>query len=334
MPASWMLKTNGDPLMAVRGFLISLWEHAEQFPTADLAGMLVPYFQPRVDGLLPLLAEDPVELAEVNPFAPLVIMNVAKRVAQISRGRPFDRFAVIVRPCEGRALAAIEKRQPFGLSRWLIIGVDCFASFPYEDFSWRLEKAGSIDSLTQETIRFARQGEIAPYRFRQACQMCHSAGWQGADLTIGLLGLPINEYILITAKDAETARKYHLNQVTDGLAPPGSLALREQVLTAKDQRHLFIQPRMHGDLSDQYPDQAEDLVAMLQRCAPCRSCLHACPLYNGEFENLQVGSQAQIDAINCWLSFCVACGICEEACLQKLPLTAILSRIGQLALVN
>jgi len=48
--------------------------------------------------------------------------------------------------------------------------------------------------------------------------MCHSAGWQGADLTIGLLGLPINDYILITAKDAETARKCHLNQVTDGLA--------------------------------------------------------------------------------------------------------------------
>ena len=333
MPASWMLKTNGDPLMAVRGFLVSLWEHAEQSPATDLAGMLVPVFQPQADGLLPVLAEDPDELAEVNPFAPLVIMNVAKRVAQISRGRPFDRFAVIVRPCEGRALAAIEKRQPFELSRWLIIGVDCFSSFPYEDFSWRLEKAGSINTLTQETFRFARQGEIAPYRFRRACQMCHSAGWQGADLTIGLLGLPINDYILITAKDAETARKCHLNQVTDGLAPPGSLALRKQVLMAKDQRHLSIEQRMIGNLGELHPDQAEELVAMLQRCAPCRCCLHACPLYNGEFENLPVGSQAQIEAINYWLSFCVACGICEEACLQHLPLTAILSHIGQAAFV-
>jgi len=320
--------------MAVRGFLVSLWEHAEQFPTTNLAGMLVPYFQPKVDGLLPILAEDPDELAEVNPFAPLVIMNVAKRVAQISRGRPFEKFAVVVRPCEGRALAAIEKRQSFGLSRWLIIGVDCFASFPYEDFSWQLEKAGSINNLTQETLKFARQGEIAPYRFRRACQMCHSAGWQGADLTIGLLGLPINDYILISAKDIETGRKYHLNLVTDGLAPPGSLALREQVLKAKDQRHLSIQQRMLGDLHEHHPDQVEELIAMLRRCAPCRSCLHACPLYNGEFENFQAGSQAQIVAINYWLSFCVACGICEEACLQHLPLTAILSRIGQMALVN
>lgn len=334
MPASWMLKTYGDPLTAVRGFLVALWKQANQFPTTDLAGMLVPYFQPRADGLLPVLAEEPEELAEVNPFAPLVIMNVAKRVAQISRGRPFERFAVVVRPCEGRALAAIEKRQPFGLSRWLIIGVDCFASFPYEDFSWRLEKAGSIDNLTQQTLRFARQGEIAPYRFRRACQMCHSAGWQGADLTIGLLGLPIYDYILIAAKGAETAKKYHLSQVTDGLAPPGSLALRQQVLLAKDQRHLSIQQRMLNGLEDEHPDQAEALVAMLQRCAPCRSCLHACPLYNSELENLQAGSDAQIEAINYWLSFCVACGICEEACLQRLPLTAILLRIGQMALVN
>jgi NAD-dependent dihydropyrimidine dehydrogenase PreA subunit len=318
----------------VRGFLIALWKQADQLPPVELAGMLVPYFQPRVDGLLPVLAEESEELVEVNPFAPLVIMNVAKRVVQISRGRPFARFAVVVRPCEGRTLAAIEKRQSFGLSRWLIIGVDCFASFPYEDFSWRLEKAGSIDNLTRETLKFARQGEIAPYRFRQACQMCHSAGWQGADLTIGLLGLPIQDYILITAKDTETARKYHLNQVTDGLAPPGSLTLRQQVLLAKDQRHLSIQQRMLDGLEDGHPDQAAALIAMLQRCTPCRSCLHACPLYNSELENLQAGSEVQINAINCWLSNCVACGICEEACLQRIPLTAILLRIGQMALVN
>jgi len=115
MPASWMLKTNGDPLMAVRGFLISLWEHAEQFPTTDLAGMLVPYFEPKADGLLPVLAEDPNELADANPFAPLVIMNVAKRVAQISRGRPFDRFAVIVRPAKAAPWRRSRNASPLDL---------------------------------------------------------------------------------------------------------------------------------------------------------------------------------------------------------------------------
>jgi Pyruvate/2-oxoacid:ferredoxin oxidoreductase delta subunit len=164
--------------------------------------------------------------------------------------------------------------------------------------------------------------------------MCHSAGWQGADLSIGLLGLPINDYILITAKDAETARKYHFNQITAGLAPPGSLALRQQVLMAKDRRHLSIEQRMISELSDQHPHQADELVVMLRRCAPCRRCLLACPLYNGECENFQIGSRAQIEAINYWLSCCVTCGICEEACLQHLPLTAIMSSIGQMALVN
>jgi len=90
---------------------------------------------------------------------------------------------------------------------------------------------------------------------------------------------------------------------------------------------------MIGNLGELHPDQAEELVAMLQRCA---LAVVVCTPALSITASLKISGwiPAQIEAINYWLSFCVACGICEEACLQHLPLTAIFSHIGQAALVT
>jgi len=137
-----------------------------------LEGMLLPRYQAETGGLVPYLAQESDDLATAYPFAPLVKVNAARQVARLAREQPTARFAAILRPCETRALSAIEKRSPSGVEYWLIVGTDCLASFPAEDFAWRLEKAGGVDGLTREALKFARQGGIAPYRYRLACQMC------------------------------------------------------------------------------------------------------------------------------------------------------------------
>jgi len=326
MTTTWMIKTNGDPLGAVRGFLGRLWQET------GLEGMLLPRHQAETGGLVPYLAQESADLATANPFAPLVSVNAARQVAQLAREQPTARFAAVLRPCETRALCANEKRSPSGVERWLIVGTDCLASFPAGDFAWRLEKAGGVDGLTREALKFARQGGIAPYRYRLACQMCANPMCQGMDLAIELLGLPVNEVLLVTAKDEATATSLHLSQITDGPASPAWVAQRAHTLDAIRKRHTSTHARMVKDLAGDLPTTVSEFVQMLAECFPCQSCLEACPIYSGELAPRRFSGSIQIDDIARWLENCVECGMCDEACPKKLPITAIVSRLTQEAI--
>ncbi|HLE51077.1 MAG TPA: hypothetical protein VI755_03410 [Anaerolineales bacterium] len=326
MTTTWMIKTNGDPLGAVRGFLDRLWQET------GLKGMLLPQYQAETGGVVPYLAQEPADLATAYPFTPLVKVNAARQVAQLAHEQPVARFAAVLRPCETRALCAIEKRSPSGVEHWLIVGTDCLASFPAEDFAWRLEKAGGVDGLTREALRFARQGEIAPYRYRLACQMCADPMCQGVDLAIELLGLPVNELLLVNAKDESTATRLHLSEITDGPASPAWVAQRTHTLDAIRKRHTSTHARMVKELPGDLPTTVSEFVQMLAECFPCQSCLEACPVYSGELASRRFDGSIQVDDIVCWLTDCAACGLCDEACPKNLPITAFVSRLTQEAI--
>lgn len=323
MTTTWLIKTNGDPLGAVRGFLGRLWQET------GLEGMLLPCYQTETGEVVPYLARESADLATAYPFAPLVKVNAARQVTQLAREQPTARFAAVLRPCETRALCTLEKRSPSGAERWLIVGTDCLASFPGEDFAWRLEKAGGIDGLTQEALKFARQGGIAPYRYRSACQMCATPMCQDVDLAIELLGLPVNEVFLVAAKDEDSATSLRLTEITDGPASPTTVAQRAYTLDAIRKRHAATHTRLVTELVEDLPTTVSEFVQMLANCFPCQSCLDVCPLYSGELAARRNGGSIQIDDVVRWLANCVECGMCDEACPKSLPITAIVSRFTQ-----
>jgi Pyruvate/2-oxoacid:ferredoxin oxidoreductase delta subunit len=206
--------------------------------------------------------------------------------------------------------------------------VDCLASYAEEDFEWRVQKAGSVEQLTQENLRHARQGGIALHRFRQACQMCTSPQASLGGVTICLLGLPVRHVLLIRAKDEDTARRLHLDQITDGEAAYALIAQHEQTVNALVERRARTLEHMVQKLSADLPQDVDELIAHLQNCAPCRECLKVCPIYT--FEVAQASGEPDLsrEAAVRWLVSCVSCGMCEQACPRHLPLTAILSRIS------
>jgi formate dehydrogenase subunit beta len=326
MTTTWMIKTNSDPLGAARGFLDRMWQET------GLEGMLLPRYQAETGGVVPSLVQEPADLATAYPFAPLVAVNAARQVAQLAREQPASRFAAVLRPCEARALRAIEKRSPSGVECWLIVGTDCLASFPAEDYAWRLERAGGVDGLTREALKFARQGGIAPYRYRLACQMCADPACQGVDLAIELLGLPVNQLLLVNAKNESTATRLHLSEITDGPAKPAWVAQRAHTLDGIRKRHASTHDRLVKELAGGLPTTVGEFVQMLAECLPCQSCLEACPIYSGELASHRFDGSIQADDIVRWLADCVECGLCDEACPKNLPITAIVSRLTQEAI--
>ncbi len=321
MKTSFLLGTNGDALGVVRQFLQELWSYA------DLDGMLVPIYHADGINVSPYFVEDPSHLMLADPLAPMVSASSAKMVPQITDFNPKARLGFVWHSCEARAWQWLIEQKNIAPGNWLIIGVDCLSSFSSKDFGWRVERAGNVERLTRETMRFARMGGIAPYRYRDACQMCTSPVVQDADLNIELLGLPVKSVLIITAKDREIVNKLRLRELTDGEAPPSLVSRREATLGVLSGRRRQAAERMEQGLSEDMPAEVGSLLQYFANCAPCQECLEACPIYMGEFSPATNGGAKAISAATRWLESCISCGMCDDACPKQMPLTAMFRHI-------
>lgn len=320
---AWIVHTHGNPLDAIRQLLADLWQEA------GLQGMLVPTYHDGESLVSPLFVDDPEKLTDADPCVPLMPLNASRLVVAQSQRDPTGRYAAVLRSCEARALSEVVQREGLDLHNWLIIGIDCLASYDESDFDWRVSKAGSIEQISRENLGHARQGGIALHRFRPACQMCTTPEASLADVCISLLGLPVKQIMLVKAKDMATAKRYHLEQIADDIAPHALLVQQERILDTLSERRQRTLERMVQNLSDDMPEGVDKLVDHLQNCAPCRECLQVCPIYSLELP--QSGDEQTITKEKAvrWLLSCVSCGMCEQSCPNHLPLTAIFNRISQ-----
>lgn len=323
MTTGWILNTRGDPPAALKAFLGALWERL------PLAGMLLPVFQAESYRLAPALVEDPACLETIALFAPLAGRDLGKAALEIAAGHPSGRLGVILRPCESRVLARLARWNTLDRARWVTLEVDCLASFPAEEAEWRLRKAGSIEALAGEALRFAHLGGIAPYRYRRGCQMCASLAEWESDLRIGLYGLPVSERMLVMARDDETTGRLHLEAITDGPAPVSLLAQRQNILERLYRRRQGARRRATAGLPQHLPRELDGWIEHIRRCSPCQKCLQACPTYRGELAASGPADGPSRLAVAEWLAGCLVCGLCEEACPKGLPLTAVVSGLSE-----
>lgn len=320
---TWILNTNGNPLATAREFLQTVWAYA------NLEGMVVPIYQLGYTTAKMTLINDPAQIEEANPFVPLMQFNAGKLVAQLAHEMPDVRLAIVLRACELRALDERVKMDPVNLEKWLMIGVECMACFPAQDFEWRVQKAGSVEQLTDLVLRNARQGGIALDRFRSACQMCSKPEPSHFDLCLELLGLPAKEMMLVSAKDDAIVRKFHLYEITDGPASPEILVLHDRMLKTIEERRERAREREIRALSPDLPSTLEGLVSFLLECQPCQKCMEACPALAEEFNHAIRSGKASADLAKRWLMSCAECGMCEQACPKDVPLAAIMNRISR-----
>ncbi|GAB4471471.1 MAG: hypothetical protein Kow00124_08540 [Anaerolineae bacterium] len=314
MTASWIIQTKGEPLPAIQTLLTGLLHNAR------LDVMLVPVRAAGPAAVKPAVVTTAEGLVEADPFAPLMTVNAARLVVDYTAQNPGKRLGAVLRACEVRALLEVAEYNALDLKDVLIIGVDCVGTFTVEDFAWR----GTPDKMTDEVLRFARQGGVAGYRYRPACQMCVEPMPDAADLTIDLLGLPARKVVMITAHNPRIADDVNLPGLTDGEAPPDLIQQHEEMRQAISARRARTRERILKALREDLAMDVEELVAHLQGCESCRACMDACPIYGGK-----IGQDEPLtpEVVIRWLGSCAGCGMCEAACPRHLPLTAIFTRI-------
>lgn len=317
------INTKGDPLGSVRDFVHIVWLNA------GLSGMLVPINGSVVGKIVPQVIRDPIRLRDVNPFKPLMSLNTAKLIPDLIDDHSKSRMGVLLRPCELRALIEMAKRDGIVLDNILTINIDCLGTYPANEFLWRAERKGSAQKLTDEALRFAPQGGIMAYRYRSACQLCVSPDAQGADINIGILGLPVRKHILISTRNDDIAEQLKLDQITDEIADPSLVAQREKLLARLVERRGRTKDRVIKGISDTIPGNVFSLIKQLENCGDCQKCMEACPICTVEFPKRDENNQYKALDIKRWLVSCSGCGICEQDCPQSQPLNAIFSNIHE-----
>ena len=323
MTTTYELDTNGDPIDAVQDFLAVIWQEA------GLHTMLVPAESSSDKPGIPVLIDEPNDLTRVNPFIPVMSLNAARKIPALKSSEHGRNMAALLRPCEMRALIEMVKHDSFTIDDLLTISTDCLGTFPESDFSWRADRKGSASNFSQETLQFARQGGIMAYRYRSACQLCQQPDAASADINIGIIGLPVRRSILINAKDKAAAEKYQLAKHTSRPAGDRLIEMHSSMLAKLAERHVRTQERVLKGLGDIIPTDIDDLIQQFKSCGDCSACLDNCPICETAYPHRGVdGNYLYRDMVR-WLISCAGCGMCEQACPNHQPLSAIFNHLRQ-----
>ncbi len=249
-------------------------------------------------------------------------------------------IAVVLRPCEIRALVELVKLQQVDLSPFLIIGVDCWGTYSVPDYAAKV-KEGSGDSVTADFLKQVTSGKL-PDELRGACRLCQYPSPTCADIVIQLIGEDINKQISL---GAETEKGKELLGALGLEATPQSQKRKDAVEKLKEAKKKLAEQ-----------DQVDFLEAISSLCINCHNCRAVCPIcyckqcvFDGEVFKYAIekyltwsGKKGVLPMPPDKLLFhltrmshvatsCVACGQCEAACPNDIPLGRIYQKISTAA---
>ncbi len=331
----WALSSQGHPLVKLRSLVRQIWLEN------NLKGMLVNVNGGSKARAMPRFITDVELIDQLNPFIPLMEVNIARLIPGKLADNPGSRIGAILRPCEMRALIEMTKHTILDLENLLTISVDCLGTLPADEYQWRLERlekshsthrdkpVAAVDDLAHEALSFARQGGIIPYRYRTACQVCASPAANQADININVLGLPIRQQMLLSINAPDTAGTYQLEELTTGIADKALVSQHERILSKMCERHADTMERLNESLGNLLPADVDAVIHQLESCGECQVCMDVCPIgYVDRPYRDAEGHYGRKDVMR-WLVSCAGCGMCEQSCPNHLPTSAIFAHIRQ-----
>lgn len=317
---TWQLETQGKPLETVHKFLTQIWSEAQ------LDAMMLPLKQGAGHHWSREITTSPDNLSRSNPFTPIMTENIAQFIPEFIEDYPDKKLAVLLRPCEMRAFKQIKGKLSVS-ENILVISADCLGTFPQEEFSWRADRKGSQENLADESIRFSRQGGIASYRYRAACQLCDNPVAGDADVNINIVGMPIRQEILVSTPNDNT-KKFGITNLAEKFAKKELIEQHQATSSKVIYRNLQTKNRLSEALVENTDLNLESLVAQLNECGSCTNCMEVCPICTtNNFSRGEDGSLSKELVAN-WMISCIGCGMCEQACSQHKPLAVIFSIIN------
>ena len=308
--------------------------------------LLVPWQLPAGDNVAPTLINDPAQVANAAVWAPVIPINAARAVANLTATGNKPKLGVVLRPCEIRALVELTKLEQASLDNTLIIGVDCTGAYTVTDYAQMMRDG--VDA-TAELLTQAANASMKPhegYEFREGCRICERPVPQGDHVAVmlGLFGTGEGQ-IMVQARD-DVAEALELEEAG---VPAGRQAVVDELVAARTQ----ARDAAFAEFRDRV-GSVEGLLAEFSTCIRCHNCMINCPicyckecifrtatfdhasdLYyrwadrKGVVRMLPDTTLFHLTRLNHMVTSCVGCGVCSDVCPSDISVATIFRTVGE-----
>ncbi len=320
--------------------LNSLWR--QLFEKGLVDDLLIPQELPSGSNVVQTLVSNIDKLESPNPLAPVMSVNSARIVSQMTKVTPSPKkIGVVLRSCELRALIELVKLKQASLENLILIGVDCFGTYSVKDYV-KLAQDGS--SPADAFIKAVKEGKEDP-SLRQVCQMCEYPAPMNADITIGLIGIDFEKSILIQAFSAEGEAILEALELKD--SPEAEVTKRDEAIAKlielRTKKREEILEQTQKDISG-----IDNLMRTFAPCVDCHNCRDVCPIcfckecfidsptFEMESEKYLGWAERKgtikmpthtllfhLTRMAHMSTSCVGCGMCSEGCPNEIPIANI-----------
>lgn len=324
---------------AINSFLNSLLEKNL------VSALLVPREVPSKDNVVQSLMTNPREVKEANAVAPVLPVNSAKIISDMTRLSPNKTpLGVVLKSCEMRALVELVKLKQASLDNLVIIGMDCpgvYSVTDYQDLSRQGKSPGD------ELLKKFKQGK-EDSKLREACRVCEYPIPSNVDLSFGLIGVDFQKNVLLqayTEKGEKILEKFSYPQFKN--SKQREKATSDFISKKVEKRdELFSQTKKEVS-------GWERLLSAFSACINCHNCMKVCPICycrecffespTFEFDSQKYLNWAKrkgsikmprdtilfhLGRMSHMATSCVGCGVCEQACPSDIPLLKIFKTVG------
>lgn len=336
---AWLDLVDNSPRKTIQHLLALLFEKQQ------IEGCLVPLEMPDGSQVIQTLVTRPEMLTRANPLAPVMPINAARLLQRMTKLGPSQhKLALVLRPCETRALVELVKLKQANLENLLLISFDCFGAFPLSDYQ---TFAAESTEPGDEFLHLALKEEL-PATLRWNCQVCQYPTPFYSDLNLGFVGTPQDKLSIFAKTEAGEAALKQLDFDLTESDPD-----REKALTDwQTQRRQNREPQIEA--ARVAAEGPEKMLNYLSTCIRCLNCMTNCPVcyckecfFNSSTFELDAeryfdwaSQRGGIRMPNDTLFFhitrmthmataCVACGACSEACPVNIEIAKLFTVVGE-----
>jgi formate dehydrogenase (coenzyme F420) beta subunit len=330
-----------------RNTLAALQDFFKKFLEDGLVDALLVPMRAPTGAVAHALVKDPALLASADPLAPVLPVNAATLVGKLSVKEPRPKVGVVLRSCELRALVELVKMQQASLESLTLIAVDCAGSYSVPVY---MKKASNgTKDLWAELFKTATEEPSSNNPdLRPACQVCEQPVYNGAHVSIQLIGGKLDEAIHIEIED-DLAERLSLSPLVENGRAAGRESVLENFISARtaqrDAAFTEVRSRLEGE---------EGILGVFSSCIRCHNCMNVCPICYCktcvfkspifDHEPMQFVNWARqkgalrmpsdtglfhLTRLNHMGLSCVGCGMCSEACPAELPVGLVFRAIGE-----
>lgn len=320
----------------VRAFLKQLLDEARV--DAVLVACTTPYSRLP----MPTLVTDPAILERAVPLAPVAPFNAARMAARVLARETGKTIAVVLRPCEVRALIELQKLSQSTLVPAIVISMDCYGRMENERY---LEFAAGPDAPENRFLASADMHET----ICSSCRACLHFVPDQIDVAICLAGDMENRGLTLSAPSTRGQTLLKSLVAEAGELPSGRRAALDRIMALR-QAH---RDEMTADAAARMADMAA-FQRVIANCLNCYNCRTACPVcycrecvFNTDVfahrPEILIGRAMKKGAVKIptdttmfhltrmahMAHACVGCGQCSSVCPSRIPVADLFITVAQ-----